>query len=460
MTDAIPKSLQYGCQNSQARVVRQTIQPQGVSTGTTQQQTTFRFKLPEKSLIDLKSLSFYYDYVLSGLTDADTNFSNALLPAAYKHFSSVKFYVSGAVAANGMCNHYDMAYHALVRASGSEDWVNSRWNNGHAEVMVGGDINAALCSLVTRPTTSANGYDAGYVSRSAHFTYDDLLGLPNSKNFVLDTSLFGTCEVELQMSPNTSIKATRAGSVTAANLGVSLLGTISGINAKIDTVVSVSPLYVSLLAERLQVDTPIRLPFQSIATSVVSNSSNNRLTLNSACVDAIVVCPMAADPNTFPDLAAAGSDAVLNAKRYKFDSGRTPANASGATFQIQVGSEVFPRQPLRIDECADLTVNSIYGNSAQSRNLLFAGLAANVQAYSRAAYLTENCVIIQKFMLGEEGWASGLLSGINCSGVSTDFVVSTSGLTAASAGGTLFLAALMTSQLVFNPATSSVSIEQ
>jgi len=444
--------------NSQARVVRQTLQPQGVSTGTTQQQTTFRFKLPEKSLIDLKSLSFYYDYVVSGLTDADTNFSNALLPAAYKHFSSVKFYVSGAVAANGMCNHYDMAYHALVRASGSEDWVNSRWNNGHAEVLVGGDINASLCSLVTRPTTSANGYDAGLTSRTAHFTYDDLLGLPNSKNFVLDTSLFGTCEVELQMSPNTSIKSSRAGTVTSAALSSALLGTISGINAKIDTVVSVSPLYVSLLAERLQVDTPIRLPFQSIATSVVTNSGNNRITLNSSCVDAILVAPLAADPNAFASITAASADGILNANRYKFDSGKTPANASGATFQLQVGSEVFPRQPLRIDECADLTVNSIYGNSAQSRNLLFAGIAANVQSYSKSNYLAENCVIMQKFMLGEEGWATGLLSGINCSGVSTDFVVSTQGF--AGANPTLFIAALMTSQLVFNPATSSVSIEQ
>jgi hypothetical protein len=87
---------------------------------------------------------------------------------------------------------------------------------------------------------------------------------------------------------------------------------------------------------------------------------------------------------------------------------------------------------------------------------LFAGLAgAAVSTYSRAAYLAENCVIIQKFMLGSEGWDSGLLSGINCSGVSTDFVVSTSNLSAY-----LFIAALMTSQLVFNPATSSVSIEQ
>ena len=445
MTDAIPKSLQYGCQNSQARVVRQTIQPQGVSTGTTQQQTTFRFKLPEKSLIDLKSLSFYYDYTLSGMTDAATNYSNALLPAAYKHFSAVKFYVSGAVAANGMCNHYDMAYHALARASGSEDWVNSRWNNGLIETIASGDANGLISDITAQSSAAAN--------RVAHFTYDDLLGLPNSKNFVLDTSLFGTCEVELTMSANTSIKAFRTGTITSATLGSALLGSISGINAKIDSVVSVSPLYVSLLAERLQVDTPIRLPFQSIATSVVANSGNNRITLNSSCVDALVVCPLAADPNAF---AANASQTILNATRYKFDSGRTTADANTGLFQVQVGSESFPRQPLRIDECADLTTNSIYGNSAKSSNTLFAGLAgAAVSTYSRQAYLSENCVIMQKFMLGSEGWDSGLLAGINCSGVSTDFVVTTSNLSAF-----LFIAALMTSQLVFNPATSSVSIEQ
>lgn len=445
MTDAIPKSLQYGCQSSQARVVRQTIQPQGVSTGTTQAQTTFRFKLPEKSLIDLKSLALYYDYSISGMTDAATNYSNALLPAAYKHFSSVKFYVSGAIAANGMCNHYDMAYHALARASASEDWVNSRWNNGLIETMASADANGFIADITAQSAAAA--------TRTAHFTYDDILGLPNSKNFVLDTSLFGTCEVELTMSSNASIKAFRTGTVTNGNLSSSLIGTISGIKAMVDTVVSVSPLYVSLLAERLQVDTPIRLPFQSIATSVVATSGANRLTLNSSCVDALVVAPLINDPNAF--LANAAQN-VLNSSRYKYDSGRNVSNANAATFQLQVGSEVFPRQPIRVDECADLTVNSIYGNSSQSRNMLFAGLSgAAVQTYSRDAFLSENCVIIQKFMLGEEGWASGLLSGINCSGVSTDFVVNTQNFP-----GYLFIAALMTSQLVFNPATSSVSIEQ
>lgn len=444
MTDAIPKSLQYGCQQSQARVVRQTVMPLGSNSGTTTAQSSFRFKLPEKSLIDLRSLAFYYDYTVSGLTDHGVDYSNACIPSAFKHFSAVKFYVSGSVASNHLSNHYDMAYHCLVRASGSEDWVNSRWNNGYIELISGADA-LGTNDITARPNANT--------SRTAHMTFDDILGLPNSKNHVIDTSLFGSVEVELIMTPNTSIKCFRAGTVSAANLSASLVGTITGIKCMVDTVVSVSPLYVSLLAERLQVDTPIRIPFQNIATQVVANTGSNRFTLNSSCVDAILVGCMNADPNAFnPN----GSQSVLNAQRYLFNSGRTIDNANAGSFSISVGSEQFPRQPIRIDECSDLTTNSIYGNSARSTNLLFAGLNGGNPSYSRLNYLTENCIVIQKFGLGpEEAWASGLLQGIDCSSVSTDFVVNTANL-----GSWLFVCALMTSQLVFNPATSSVSIQQ
>jgi hypothetical protein len=445
MSDSIPVSLKYGASQSQARVVRNTIMPLGNSSGTTSANSSFRFKLPEKSLVDLRSLSFYFDYTLSGLTDDAANYSNALIPASYKIFNSVKFYVSGALASNGLCNHYDMAYHALARASASVDWCNSRISNGYQELMESKDALGTIADITARP--------GGATSRFAHMTYDDVLGLPNSKNHVIDTSLFGSIEIELTMASNNNIKCFRAGTVSAANLQASLLGSISSIQCMVDTVVSISPLYVSLLAERLQVDTPIRIPFQSLATQVQSNTGSNRITLNSSCVDAILVATLASDPNTF---APNGSQTVLNSTRYKYDSGRVVADANTGFFQIQVGSESFPRQPLRADRCADLTTNSIFGNSAKSTNMLYAGLAgAAAQNYNRLNYLAENFVVIQKFGLESEGWASGLLQGISCNATQTDFVIQTTSLAAY-----IFVCALMTSQLVFNPATSSVSVEQ
>ena len=443
MSDSIPVSLKYGASQSQARIVRQTVMPLGSSTGTTGSNSSFRFKLPEKSLVDLKSLSIYFDYTLSGLTDDAANYSNAYIPASYKVFNSIKFYVSGS-AVNNLNNHYDMAYQALVRASGSQDWVNSRLSNGYHEIMLAGDALDPVTDITARP--------GGAVTRTAHMTLDDILGLPNTKNHLIDCSLYGSIEIELTMAANHNIKCFRAGTVTAGNLQSSLQGKVENIQLMVDTVVSISPLYVSLLAERLQVNTPIRIPFQNIFSSVQSNTGSNRITLNSSCVDAILVAPLTSDPNTF---VPNGTQSILNSTRYKFNSGRTVSDANAASFQVQVGSESFPRQPIRLDRCADLTTNSIYGNSSKSANMLYAGLNAGAQEYKRLNYLVENCVILQKFGLESEGWASGLLQGINCNAVQTDFVIQTSNFP-----GHIFICALMTSQLVFNPATSSVSIEQ
>ena len=87
--------------------------------------------------------------------------------------------------------------------------------------------------------------------------------------------------------------------------------------------------------------------------------------------------------------------------------------------------------------------------------LYLAAGANGVQSYSRANLATDGAIAITKFGLGEEGYATGLLVGLQTNGVATDCVVS-SNQTAASH---LLIAAMQTSQLVFDPQTSAVSIE-
>lgn len=436
--EQIPKPLQYGASQSQARVVRQTIMPQGVSSGT--HGSIVRFLLPQRAIVDLRSLSLYYNYTISGLTAADTNFSNAQIPSSYKHWRSVRFYVSGAAAAGSHCQHYDQVYHALVNASGSQDWVNSRLNNQYAELLDSSEI-------ATRPASS---------SKSAYVTADDFLTLPNSKNYCIDTSLFGNVEMEIQFQDVSQLKISHAGTVTAAAALANVSTNFSNIKLKVDTVTSISPLYVSLLAERISgSDAPIRVPFQDIRSVVAANTGSNRLTLNAMCVDALMVVPFNADPNT--NVAAATDAIPLNAPRYRFNCGRTESDAGDTRFQVIVGSEAFPRTPIdHASELSDLTTNSIYGNSAKSTNLLYRNMGANgaSSAYSRSAFLQNNCVALQRFSLMTEGWAEGVMTGLNTSGQSVDFVVNTQNF-----GSHLLLAALVTSCLVFDPKTSAVSIE-
>jgi hypothetical protein len=173
------------------------------------------------------------------------------------------------------------------------------------------------------------------------------------------------------------------------------------------------------------------------------------------CVDALLVCPFSADPNT-----NAGTDVgaiSVNAPRYQFNSGRTDTNASETRFQVIVGSEAFPRTPIdHASELADVTTNSIYGNSAKSTNLLYRNMDGGgaATAYSRSLFLAQNCVALQRFSLLTEGWSEGVMTGLNTAGQSVDFVVNTQNF-----GSHLLIAALCTSCLVFDPKTSAVSIE-
>ena len=435
--DAIPKALQYGSvTNSQARVVRQKIQPLGVSSGSAG--TTVRFLLPQKAIIDMRSLSFNYDYRIGGLTTHAANFTNAQFPPTYQHWSSVKMFVSGASAAGSQCNHYDMVHHALLKASAGEDYCFSRLNNAYDSVIV-----------------SPAAANPGATSKTLRATFDDIL-LFRSKNYCYDSSLFGNLEVELTFNNKNILKVSGGGTKVAdgdalAASYAEVDHSFSNIVLSVDTVVSISPLYVSLLSERLQVSQPIRMPFSEIRTVLASNTGSNRITLQSSCIDSVLVAFTNQDPNA--GAAVADAQPVANVARYKFNV--TDAEQMG--FQLTIGSEVYPRQAVaRLHELLDMTTNAIYGNDVRSTNLLYhATTAAGAQSYALANPAAQNAISLSKFAIGEEGWATGLLTGLQTNGIATDCVVSSNQANASR----LLIAAMQTSQIVFDPQTSAVSIE-
>lgn len=220
--DAIPKALQYGVANSQARVVRQKLQPLGVSSGVAG--TTVRFLLPQKAIIDMRSLSFNYDYTISGLVNTGAgDYTNAQFPPTYQHWSSVKVFCSGASAAGAQLNHYDMVHHALAKVSVGEDYCNSRLYN-------------AYDSLVKFDGASGQ---PGATSKSLQATFDDIV-LFRSKNSCYDSSLFGNLEIELTFNNNNILKIA-AETVLPATAKAAIAHAFSNITCSVDTVVSISP---------------------------------------------------------------------------------------------------------------------------------------------------------------------------------------------------------------------------
>ena len=181
----------------------------------------------------------------------------------------------------------------------------------------------------------------------------------------------------------------------------------------------------------------------------------------------MVVIPLHSNFNNPRSIVGVADD--LSAQRYKFtacDSAGaviTIANdvnafnsTKGATMQIQIGSDTFPKVPINnYLQVSDITTNSLFSNSLYSQNLLFNGWSGNASSYSRQKFLSENFVWVQSFSDGE-GWATKILTGIDSASQNLDVIVNAN----TPLNGSLFIAALLTSHLLFDTRTGQVSVVQ
>ena len=440
--DSICKQLQYGASASVARVVRvSNLRPAGTDSGT--YGDSFRFVLPSRSIVDLGSLSLYYTASITGLTSS-ANGTNAVMPASWKHFKRVVFYVSGVAASGSLNQHMDMLYHALVKASGSQEWLFSRLNKNAIEAVLSTDECASHQTLANQP---------GATTKTAHMTCDDFLGLPRSKN-IIDQSLWGQVEVEVQLADAGLLKVRKIGDGSATDAQLAAVHfSVSSMRASVDVLQSVSPLYISLLSSRLSAtDAPIRLPYQDVRTFIATNTGSVRTNVNTNCLDAVAAIAVSSAYNT-PVATAAGEPDPI---KFKFNCGRNLASANTLRAQFQIGQDVYPKTAIEnAYEVADITMNGLHGNNRDSTALLFAGASDDSTIeYRRAHFLSNNFIYFQKLSLNSEGYKDGVMTGISTNGQSSEIIFNSTNF-----GTNVLIAQFCTSCLVFNPSNSSVSVE-
>jgi hypothetical protein len=465
----IPDALRYGASHSTIRTNRFRLVPQG--SDTVNPNGTVRIRLPEKSLVRLSSLSAYFTATVSGLVADAANWQSALMPSSYKFFRAIKFYVGGAIASGGLCNNYDQLYHALLVSSADKAWVESRFNEGYKELISAyDDTTLPAIALTVNPTVT---------QKSQYLTCSDFLGLPrcNGGGGVIDTSLYSAVEIEFNMNDITCLSAAWAGTATGAGLNWQL----TNFRVDVDCVTSVSPMYVEMMALRLQESAPIRFPYQNFVSVIAQNTGSNRVQVNSQSVDLMLVAPLRADYNQLTNMGGSAAGPVANQMqphRYKFDSYlsttgandganiNTPANLNSYVanegslrYSLVVGSDSYPKQV--IDHALmipDLTINTLYHGSLYSKNLFSSGLGSannGTQNFSRAYGLADNFVWINNFSLESEGWASKRLTGIDTSAQNVDIILNS---TLPAGAANYLLVALTTSQLVYDPTSATVSI--
>lgn len=439
--DLIPASLRYSATKSQNRVNRVRVQPQGSASG--QASSNFRFRFPDKSLVALNTVSVVFDLKISNLS----NTLNARMPASHKVWRSAQWYVGGVPTANYMSQHMDLVYHSLLKASVDNNYCAAKMLSNNQELIGAyeetedADFTTALGNTVT--------------SKTQTLIYDSILGLGRSACSTIDESLFGTVELLLTLNDESCLHFHGSGANNASNVKM----TVENVYLEVDVVESVSPLYISLLSEKLSSKTNIVLPFQNIISTVSRNTGSNRISVNSACVDGVMVTALSEKYAEVP--SASLENGQSTATRYIFNSSKATETAGKtAKISLSVGQSSYPKQPYdNILSCADATCNAIYGDSVHTRNLLFHKLKVTATtaggSYKRVNYLTDNFIFLTKFCLDQEGWSSRILSGIDCQGQQQDIILNTSNFDSTV---NWLITALCTSQLVYNGESASVSV--
>lgn len=466
--EVLPPSLSYSASKQALRMNRFQCRPTGADDATPG--STFRINLPSKSLVNLSSFNLCFNLELSTLVADNANFTNAKLPFAHKLFSAVRVYVGGQLVSGGLSNHYDLLYTGLVKASAGEDWCRSRYNDHARELIENSD--------------EINGFEANTAAgaitvKRAYYCISDFLGIfrgNGTGRSIIDTSLWGDVSIEFTMNTNACIAKNAGGTAILADAAANSRALAAGIaditykiqdiEGYVECITQTTPLYIKLITMLLDSkEQQIRFPYQNFVTGVVSSGKNARLQVNSGCIDSMVVLPLHSNFNNGRSLIGVADD--LSAQRYKFTACDaagaviTVSNANftstqGSNMQIQLGSDTFPKVPVNnYLQVSDITNNSLFSNSLYSQNLLFNGWTGAASSYSRQKFLSENFVWVQSFSDGE-GWASKILTGIDSASQNLDVIVNANTPT----GGSLFIGALLTSLLVFDTRSGSVSVVQ
>jgi hypothetical protein len=236
------------------------------------------------------------------------------------------------------------------------------------------------------------------------------------------------------------------------------------------------------MAMKLSDPAPIKCAFQNYVQTISTATGNNRLQVNSSCVDMIMVLPMAYNWNTLVPITPssalgtpAGAFGLLTSGaiypvqpvHYQFNSNLDLTNEDTCRLQILVGSETYPKTIIsHALDVFDINTNSFFHGSTSNKNMFYYGVQATAAGgvqnviYSRALALASSCIHAQAFSLQSEGWSSSVLTGLDTASQNVDIIVQSQNFPAPSGAnaGVQMLVALTTSQLVYDPQTASVSV--
>ena len=227
---SFPKNLAYNVKSLSGfskTVVKLTPTPNtAVEAG-----NTFKVRLPPNTLVDLRTLSLFYEGTCTAASGAGwlrfPRLSSSII-------DTLNLYVNGTLIEN--IQGYGDLYNCLYDISAAGDQTAKRYlENIDPSIYVENTVNTtyddATCGKVVKATAfaSATGGLAAHATKQV-FCINNWLGfLGSSSTPVIDTNDTGVIEIEIRLKPATILWATNSDNAGAAH-------SLTGPNYKIDNI--------------------------------------------------------------------------------------------------------------------------------------------------------------------------------------------------------------------------------
>jgi hypothetical protein len=358
---SFPKNLAYNVKSLSGfskTVVKLTPTPNGpVEAG-----STFKVRLPPNTLIDLRTLSLFYEGTCTS-TGGDGYLRFPRLSSSI--IDTLNIYVNGTLIEN--IQAYGDLYNALYDISAAGDQTAKRYlENSDPSIYVDNTVNTtyddAKCGKVVKATAFAGGL-AAHATKQV-FCINNWLGfIGSSSTSVIDSNDTGVIEIEIRLKPATILWATNADNAGAAPTVAGPNYRIDNISFNVNKIVFNDPLYYNLKASKLLGD-GLTIGYQTYICSRFgaqskSTSMNINTNINTTSLDQLILTSSPAVPQVQNLLlySAGGPDA----QQLTFNQAKAGLNVSVATVNtnnITIGA-------------ANTTGSATAGNVASVNTLTF-----------------------------------------------------------------------------------------
>ena len=298
---SFPKNLAYNVKSLSGfskTVVKLTPTPNGpVEAG-----STFKVRLPPNTLIDLRTLSLFYEGTCTSTGGAGwlrfPRLSSSII-------DTLNIYVNGTLIEN--IQGYGDLYNTLYDISAAGDQTAKRYlENSDPSIYVENTVNTtyddATCGKVVKATAfaAATGGLAAHSTKQV-FCINNWLGfLGSSSTSVIDSNDTGVIEIEIRLKPATILWATNSDNAGAAHSLTGANYKIDNISFNVNKIVFNDPLYYNLKASKLLGD-GLTIGYQTYICSKSgaqqkSTSMNINTNINTTSLDQLILTSSPAVP--------------------------------------------------------------------------------------------------------------------------------------------------------------------